>query len=202
MLSLCEKLKNYVVYDNRQYKIKPTVARVLTVIEVLQASEFSDIEKYNICIDLLVKSHFKICVYRPDKINLLNVILKTITGSNSKNANEKKVIDFFQDADYIYTAFLQAYNIDLMSLMDKLDWRVFIAMLGSLPADTRLMQIIDIRTRDIPAQTKYNYKERARLVRLKYQYRLETTEKQRKEDFQRGLAKMAQVLGAMAKRTK
>lgn len=56
------------------------------------------------------------------------------------------VVDYTQDAEYIWTGFVQAYGIDLTEQRGQLDWRKFQALLRDLPDDTKLKQIIRIRT--------------------------------------------------------
>ena len=72
------------------------------------------------------------------------------------------------------------------------------ALMEGLPATTRFSDIIAIRTRPLPAPNKNNAAERAELARLKQKYRIRLTEDERENGFQKGLAKMAQCLIAMA----
>ena len=59
--------------------------------------------------------------------------------------NKKKLIDFEQDAEYIYASFLQAYGINLLEVQNKLTWTEFKALLNALPDNTIMQQIIEIR---------------------------------------------------------
>ena len=71
-------------------------------------------------------------------------------GKNSKNStssssDNKKVFDFEKDEKYIYSAFLQEYNIDLYTI-ENLHWRKFKSLLESLSEETQLSKIIQYRS--------------------------------------------------------
>ena len=103
-------------------------------------------------------------------------------------------MDIEQDWPYICAGFLQAYGVDLYA--DKsMHILQFQALLQGLPGDTKLSEIIGIRAAEIPAATKYNSKEIARLTRLKALYALRGKGK----DLQTGLAGLFELLEARAK---
>ena len=58
---------------------------------------------------------------------------------------ETELIDFEQDAEYIYASFLQAYGINLLKSQNRLTWTEFKALLNALPDNTIMQQIIEIR---------------------------------------------------------
>ena len=62
----------------------------------------------------------------------------------------EKSFDFSYDAGFIYASFMQVYNMDLYEQHGKLHWEVFISLFNSLPSDSMIMNVIDIRTREIP----------------------------------------------------
>ena len=71
-------------------------------------------------------------------------------GKNSKNStssssDNKKVFDFEKDEKYIYSAFLQEYNIDLYTI-ENLHWHKFKSLLESLSEETQLSKIIQYRS--------------------------------------------------------
>lgn len=85
---------------------------------------------------------------------LLKEILKLLVGE-SKGEGGAQAISLTQDAALIRTAFLQAYGIDLNA--DRtLHWWTFRELLANLPADTRMAEVISIRTRPLPPPNKYN----------------------------------------------
>ena len=61
------------------------------------------------------------------------------------DSEQPAVIDYTQDAEYIWTSFIQAYGIDLDQERGRMDWRKFRALLRDLPDNTKLKQIVQIR---------------------------------------------------------
>lgn len=53
------------------------------------------------------------------------------------------LLDFDIDADYIYAAFLQCYNIDLLEV--DMHWHKFLALLNGISGDTTLAKIMSYR---------------------------------------------------------
>ena len=117
-----------------------------------------------------------------------------------EKATGVKTMDFIADGPYIYAAFMQAYGMDLNEQRGNLHWWKFTALLRGLPSDTRLMEIVQIRTKPMPKATPYNAEERAQLARLKQQYRVHMTADEREQQLQDGLRGLAQMLLSMAKK--
>ena len=88
--------------------------------------------------------------------------------------------------------------MDLQEQRGILHWWKFNALLRGLPSNTRLMEVVQIRTKPMPAPNRYNAQERAELARLKQEFALELTEAEREEQLQSGLRNMAQMLLQMA----
>ena len=89
-----------------------------------------------------------------------------------KGDSGKPCFDLIQDAQYVYAGFMQAYGIDLDET--TLPVEKFVALLRGLPPDTKLAEIIKIRTMPIPAPTKYNAEQRQSIIRAKASVRLES----------------------------
>lgn len=60
-------------------------------------------------------------------------------------ASAAKAVDYIQDGEYIYAAFLQAYGIDLVEV-EHLHWHKFKALFLSLPENTKMSEIMRLRT--------------------------------------------------------
>lgn len=77
------------------------------------------------------------------------VILALTEFANPKSempkssGNSERLIDFELDADYIFASFYQVYGIDLT--VDDLHWHKFLALLSSLPDDTKIVEIMKYR---------------------------------------------------------
>lgn len=90
------------------------------------------------------------------------------TGETSGAADEDPPFSYEHDADYIYSAFMQAYGLDLAR--HPLHWWQFRALFRSLPEDTQLVKIIGYRTMKIPA--KISKEQRQHYEHLKRVYAL------------------------------
>lgn len=195
-LKLTEKPKNYIYVDNRKIKIKPYFKNVLICLEVEDDEIFTDVEKIEICAKILIASKVS---NLQEKAKILNEVFKSLSENNEQQ--QIKSFDFKQDADYIYSAFMQTYNIDLLSKKyNKMHWNEFVALFSGLPENTRIMQIIDIRMKPLPKPTKYNAEQRSELMRLKALYRVKTSKKDSDKQLADGLRKIAEALEGMAKK--
>ena len=68
-----------------------------------------------------------------------------------------------------------------------------------MPEGSRYSEILSIRARPIPAPTKWNAEERAWLAKAKAQYAVKLNEKERENQYQKGLRQMAAGLLNLAK---
>jgi len=78
------------------------------------------------------------------------------------------VFDFREDAGRLYAAFVQAYGIDLTSV--DLHWWQFVELFKSLPDDTMLKRVIEIRAR--PIDPNASAESRIEQVKLKERFAL------------------------------
>lgn len=85
----------------------------------------------------------KVPVPTQEVINLTDTFFH-IPKEIPRKSNGEVVIDYEIDADYIYSAFLQAYGIDLIDT--DLHWHKFTALLSSLPENTFLYKIMEYRS--------------------------------------------------------
>ena len=197
--SLGAPLPTHVISDNKTFKINTDFRRVLTTFEVLKNDIFSEIDKINIICSLFIRNKIKLFFLQPSaRTKFCNDLFEQFVVLNKQTKNDVRALDFLQDSKYIFAAFWQAYNINLFS--DNLHWWEFYFLLNGLPADTRMAQIIDIRTRPLPKPTKYNAEERKRLIRLKHDFRVQLSPSEQEEQIQRGLAELAHAMEAMSNR--
>lgn len=95
---------------------------------------------------------------------------------------EIKIYDYEYDDEYIYSAFLQQYGIDLQDIK-YLHWWKFKAMFNSLTDDTKIVEIMGYRAIDL--NSIKDKEEKKRYKRLKNIYRLPDmrSEKEKQADF-------------------
>ena len=177
-----------VEYRGKQYALTPAYDNVLTM--------FADLQDVPQTMTAAIMGHYLLAKPSADP-GLLQAVTNVLFPKTNRPAHQKSM-DFIQDGPLIYAAFMQAYGIDLNDQRGKLHWWKFTALLQGLPSNTRLMEVVQIRTRPMPAPTKHNAKERAELARLKEEYKLQLSAKEREEQLQAGLQKLAQVMLSMA----
>lgn len=177
MFSVNEPLKEYLEVDGRRVPLCLSFDRVLTVCDAWADDGLDENEKIAITFKLLVpKPRFRRWLARRSAETLeaaVTTLFKDYIDTGPHSARKgPRAFDLKQDAPFLYAAFRQIYGVDLFMEQGRLDWRTFSAMLAGLPAGTRLSEIIDIRTREIPKPDKYNAKERRALIEAKSFYRL------------------------------
>ena len=94
---------------------------------------------------------------------------------SEEKSNHKKIYDFKQDWDYIYSAFMQQYKIDLNE--KPIHWFDFIKLFKGLSQDTEFVKIIGYRTVDInklPKEQKQYYRKMKEKYKLQDEYETET----------------------------
>lgn len=204
-MKLYEDLPYTVHIHGKRYRVRPSFDRVLEAYDVLRL-EWTDTEKINYLTWLLFVDKPK------DKTEAVQAFFDQIVGSGKGQAPAKKVFDFNKDAPYIYSAFYQAYGLNLYERQDRnrkwffqsngilgrifgrpLHWQEFIFLFQGLPKDTLMSEIMSIRMTDIPARTKYNSEMVDDLIRKKQAFSLED-----KEDMQVKWLRVFNALKGMA----
>lgn len=185
-MRLYEQERDAVEYCGKTYKLNLGWKNVLASMDALDDPELSEQIKVEVALaNLIVGKH-------PDDPELLEKVIKTIFPATNKISGEP-VIDFEQDSPLIFSAFLQAYRINLHT--DALTWREFTELLQGIPRGTRLTDRIEIRQREIPEPTKYNAKERAALIKAKAEVAIKKTTGQK----EKALMGLYSMLEAQAK---
>ena len=83
---------------------------------------------------------------------------------NNTNQTEKNSFDFEYDAELIYSAFMQQYDVDLCD--SNMHWWKFKSLFGGLSEDTHFVKVVQYRTMDLSkikdkAQKKHYLKMKA-----------------------------------------
>ncbi|MDF2950782.1 MAG: hypothetical protein K0S18_365 [Anaerocolumna sp.] len=170
---------------------------VVLEVQNLFKEDLTDIEKIQTAINILVinKRTLKGFTIQQKNDLLVDIFEEFINiKPKRKSKDNKKVFDFEEDAEYIYSSFFMDYGIDLIEQQGRLHWRKFIALFQGLSDNTKIKEIMSIRGRDIPEPTKYNQKERQNLIELKSYYALDNVQ----ENYQDGLNALWGTLERMA----
>ena len=191
--SLSEVPSTEIEYKGKVYTLIPWFDNVLDCLAAIDGC--SEVEAAELLVYYLVDEN------APTDQGFVDA-LKSVFFPNNHNEPQQRAIDMTQDATLIYAAFRQAYGIDLHKEIGKMHWLEFCALLEGLPSGTRLSDIIDIRTRELPPLTRHNAQERMQLLRMKQKYALKISDTERKQNLQRGFAGVARALLAIAKKSK
>lgn len=145
-------------YKGEEYEIDLSFDVVLDVFDILDMPELRSYEKAETCLLLLLNKRFE----GLEAVELWNYVFENFIEFKAKKAVEydlqgnpmpprkdddnEKFIDLNLDAEYIYTSFRQAYQMDLYEEQGRLHWHKFKALLSGLPSDTIMQRIIQIRS--------------------------------------------------------
>lgn len=190
-------------FRGKRYRIRDDFRRVLTCYDVLQDAAFSDVEKVNLCLEILAAPTFRIRKLPPEgRLRLFQQVFSLfVENGGAAKETAEKAFDMYGDAGSIYAAFRQVYGMDLHRVR-RLRWWNFSQLLANLPDGTRFTDIVAIRTRPMPKATKYNAEERRTLAMLKARYRVKTSEEERERNLAQGLKKLAHALKSAAESQK
>lgn len=168
-------------FCDETYPIDLAFDNVLDVFDVLRDSSLFKTQKVDLIIELLVgQTNLNIV----EKIEMWEYIHNEFIslGENTKPKTDElgnvlpvkpnKSLDIVLDAKYIYASFRQI-GINLFEEQGKLTWQEFQALLESLPDDTIMQRIIQIRNWE--PQKGMDAKEKKKMRELKRKYALPNT---------------------------
>lgn len=189
--------KSYFESGGKRYRIKPYYNRMLTFLRACDDQELSLNNLCDIAGRLFLSAFGRARLKRLDSVSRQNWLTDFITNvvqtrkedeHAASEADTEPIFDFWIDAGYIYAAFFQVYHLDLHAEANHLYWRDFMALLSGLPKSTRLSDIMDIRSQEIPEKTEYNAEEIRKLEDAKEFFALH--KKAKKNDYKEGLGKL------------
>lgn len=147
---LIDKLPTSVVIDGVEYKINSDFRTSILFSLLMEDRDVNEQDKILGALQLyydVIPNNINSAIDKIINFYLCNDNNNTSSGS-SKNKSNKKVLDYEIDSNYIYSAFLTQYNIDLQDI-EYLHWWKFKAMLDSLNDDLMLCKIIKFRSIDV-----------------------------------------------------
>lgn len=191
-MKLYEKNKKSIEYRGKRYPVDFSYNAVLQALEFLDDPLMDDADK----IDLCAWVFFKGVVPNRLKGELVSRVFHEIEPEKTPEGG-KKSMDLDQDRSYIRAGFRQAYGINLDDEYGRLHWLEFIGMLESLPSDTKMSEVANIRMQPIPKRDKYNSAQVDALIRAKRAVALK--EKPGSGNFKEGLMQLFGMLKSRAK---
>lgn len=142
---LIDLVPESVEIDRTEYKIR-TDFRVSILFEMMmQDEELSNEEKLLKALELyypIIPDNVEEAI---EKIKWFYRCGKDIVKSNNNKGESVKIYDYEYDDDYIYSAFLSQYNVDLQDIK-HLHWWKFKAMFKSLNEDNKIVKIMQYRS--------------------------------------------------------
>lgn len=181
-----------VTLDGKRRKIRPTIWHVMRAMELLADESMFERDRIRLAVWHLYQWP------RPKPTQeAVDAVFDLIMEESpyGKDPKSRQSMDQTQDAAMIVAAFRQLYSIDLPSEANRLDWRVYSALLGGVTDATAMGEIMHIRTMDIPKWTPHNGEDRRNIQRLKMIYAIRKPAKQ--TSFDAGLRSMVDILMSM-----
>lgn len=175
-MRLNDPLVNSIFFNDVEYPIDLSFDNVLDVFDVL-ASDMLLGDK----IDTIIAYLFDDIDLEPHLKSELWMLVRDehilLGGSNEPELDElgnpmpsmpgKRSMDLQQDAKYIYASFRQL-GINLFEEQGKLSWAEFQAILESLPEDTIIQKIIQIRNWQPQKGDSMQHKKKMKELKQKY----------------------------------
>ena len=176
-----------VTVDGRFYKLDFDFRNVFRMMATLGRDDLMPDARDYLALKCLTK--------HPRNTGKVLAAVKDLLFEKPTGQQGERVTSFEQDAGLIRTAFRQVYNIDLAR--DKLHWLEFIELLHNLPEGNRYTETVSIRSRPLPAATKYNQKEREWLMKAKAQVALHMTEEEAARQYDKDVSSLFSGLMSM-----
>lgn len=164
-----------VIYGGHRYRTNAAFDTVLAVQQLYKDKDVLDTDKVTQALRMLLCSPLRSCFLSySDQVGLLEEIFQSqiVFDKRSVKPQAQKVLDFELDGAYIYASFYQDYGLDLIELQGKLHWKKFLALFQGLSDETKIKQIMKIRSMEVPAPTKHNQKQIQSILELKSYYAL------------------------------
>src|SRR5690554_3996127 len=169
--------EDVIEYKGREIHLSLFFDRVLRAFELLNDPYFTEAEKVEILLHMLVENYDAVADLSPqEKLSVVNTIFDRFIIEDAEQGSEKPSYDLEKDAEYIYASFMHDYGIDLFEQQGKLHWRKFKALLVGLSDDSMFKRVVAIRTMDVSPLTKYNQKERQQIIEMKRAFSLDRIE--------------------------
>lgn len=177
---LIDELPTEVTINNRRYEINSDFRTSVLFELLINDGELSESEKlvqglklyYPIIPDDLESAIDKITwFYSGGKEGI-----KTENGTSLDGSDN--IYDFEYDADYIYSAFLDQYGIDLQDI-EYLHWWKFKAMFNGLKSDNKIVEIMGYRGTDLSDIGDKDQKDFYKKMQKLYEIPKSTSEKEK-----------------------
>lgn len=192
MRRLYDRLPDRVTVGERTYKLDLDFRNVMRMMDILARDDILPGPKEYLALRCVMKR-------RPPKDcrAVLSAVSAMLFGTDITDTGGERVTSFEQDADMIRAAFLQCFGINLYR--DKLHWFEFQALVQNIPGGCKYMDVLNVRTQEIPAANKYNAKEREAIMKAKARYALKISPEERKRNYENAVHSVFRSMEGLAK---
>lgn len=140
MIDLSRKeLPNTITVNGDSFFIKTNFREWIAYSKIIQKKQYTLGELYFLFEDKIPQVDFSFELL--DFFTNPNVTPRSI---GLQNVSKERTFDYIEDGEYILSAFMQAYHIDLTSI-EYMHWHVFKALFEGLPENTKMAQIMSYR---------------------------------------------------------
>ncbi|HEN3143852.1 TPA: hypothetical protein U4W96_000154 [Streptococcus agalactiae] len=192
MFDISKKIDDKLILNEKEYQLFLSFDNVLRVFDMwsddevntlikpklalcmlTQSSDFRDM-KTDAAMDLyeqVFEEHIKI-VKPSDQIDRYDIEGNILPKKpkNTVDDDEEPVMSIKYDGEFIFSSFMQAYQIDLIEQQGKLHWQKFNALLSGLPDGTKMIEVMKIRSWK-PSKGE-SQKEKSKMRELQEEYAL------------------------------
>lgn len=156
-MRLTDRFPTAVKVDGEVYEINTDFRVGLKIVQAFEDPKLTNFEKQAVMCGLLFKN------VPSNYAGAANAAKKFLDcGEEAEAPSGPRVYSFTKDAQYIYSAFLQTYGIDLQTA--EMHWWKFCYMFGDLAEDTTFAQMRSLRDRK--ARGKLTKEEKQLWMRL------------------------------------
>ncbi|MDL4908430.1 Gp15 family bacteriophage protein [Enterococcus gallinarum] len=187
-MRLNDPLTTEIEFEGITYPLDLAFDNVLDVLDAISDKSLMAWEKVDLALNLLVGESnltfekqmelWELILNQHIQIGSQEKVIYDLEGNpmpTPKSSDDKKSMDLVQDAKYIYASFRQI-GINLFEEQGKMHWEEFQAILESLPDDTILPKIVQIRNWSPSKGESEKEKERMRELQAKYSLSKESSE--------------------------
>lgn len=187
-MRLNDPLTTEIEFEGITYPLDLAFDNVLDVLDAISDKSLMAWEKVDLALNLLIGESnltfekqmelWELILNQHIQIGSQEKVIYDLEGNpmpTPKSSDDKKSMDLVQDAKYIYASFRQI-GINLFEEQGKMHWEEFQAILESLPDDTILPKIVQIRNWSPSKGESEKEKERMRELQAKYSLSKESSE--------------------------
>ena len=163
------------------FKIKTDFRQAIKFELLMQDRTINDEEKVILALNLFYNETIDINKQVEDMTWFYLKGKKIEELKTSKEGNNQQIYSFEYDADYIFSAFLETYNIDLNKT--SMHWWKFKAMFEGLNEKTKLVEVMGYRAIDLSKIKDKEEKKRYKNLKKIYQLPDMRTAEEKEADF-------------------